>query len=101
MFAHSSYTMDGKHINHMTGTEGGADDKRVVPNRYDCAHAMCRYTISHVKKFEAGSIEDFSGVFSTVYDKIFKLRRLNKYIEAVDSQNYQDYSDLYDGATRN
>ncbi len=100
-FAHSSYTLDGKHIGHITGTAGGADDKNKVPNRYECARAMCRYIISHVKKFESGSFEDFNGVFSGTYDNSFKLKRLNKYIEAVDSENYKKHDELYDAATQN
>ena len=100
LFAHSSYRLDGTHINHPD-----ADDKNVYKNRYDCARQMCRYVIPHIKKFEPGSIEDIYNVLSTTYDRSFKLRRIKKYLEAADSQYYKDhlgqYQDVLGAVNRN
>ncbi|MDE7298164.1 MAG: S8 family peptidase, partial [Lachnospiraceae bacterium] len=97
MFAHSTYTLDGKYISHTLG----ADNKNKCENRYDCARRICRYIIPHIKQFEEGSITDFYNVLSSTYDKSFKLKRLSEFVKIVDSAYYEAYKSVFDEANQN
>lgn len=103
LFAHSTY-QNGTSITHPE-----ADNKNYEANRYACASLITQYLIEHVKRGEAGSLNDFLQVAykantpnvgtpyaKPVYNGLFQLARLSEYIKAVDSSFYQKYHGIFD-----
>ncbi len=99
MFAHVTYDQNGKFISH--GDER-ADNKDRVKSRYACARQMCRNIISHIKKYEPGSLEDYYNVLSSdSYTGEFTLKRLSQYVKLVDSTYYNEHCAVFDRANKN
>jgi len=105
LFAHSSCDENGKTITH----DNGADNRNILPNRYECAKLISQYLIEHIKRAEKGSLNDFLQVAynkdetsqgtayaKPVFDGKFRLARLSKYINAIDPVFYQNYYNIFD-----
>ena len=91
-FAHSSYDLNGNRIKHNEDDKTkDADTITVKPNREQCARQIADKVLQHIYKGDPGSVVDFRlSNYNTGKDKnvCFKLKRIARYIKAVNSIYY-------------
>lgn len=92
-FAHDTYKKDSSYINH----DSGADKVSTVQNRYSCAMAIAKIVVEHAMNDEEGSAADFIDVVDSTYNKSFKMRKLDVYVNEIDSNLISSYSDTTQG----
>ncbi len=102
-FAHSSYDLNGKHTIHYKNDKSkkdkDADNIYFLPNREKCAREIADKVLGHIYKGESGTISDFRlNSYNTGKDKVkcFKLKRIARYIKAIDSKYYSKNKAYFD-----
>lgn len=104
-FAHSSYTLDYKRINHdKEGTnswDNKADRVNYIPNRHECAKFLADIVLIRAYFGIAATASDYtSALFAeNTYNSTFYLRRIARYIEEIDSALYQYFKRQLDSAS--
>ena len=99
MFAHSTRERVGQTNQYAIISHPEADYVDYVDARWSKATEMASHVIAHIKRAEAGSVNDYLQViddFSTTPS--FKVVNLSNYIRAVDPTHYNQYSTYYKNA---
>ncbi len=97
-FAHSVYDLNGKHIKHPDADKA-YKEKEKKENRQECAEQIAGKVLQHIYKGEAGSVADFRlSVYNTGKNKkkCFKLKRIARYIKAINSVYYSKNKAYFD-----
>lgn len=99
MLAHSTRERVGQTNQYSIISHPQADQTSYVAERWEAARRMAQCVISHIKRAEAGSVNDYLEVvddFSTTPS--FKVVNLSNNIQAVDPAHYSLYSSTYTNA---
>lgn len=99
MFAHSTRERVGQTNQYAIISHPEADYVEYVDARWNKATEMASHVIAHIKRAEAGSVNDYLQViddFGT--NPSFKVVNLSNNIRAVDPAHYNQYSTYYNNA---